>query len=382
MSSSSTPWSSSDDYALFSIIAIIVGGAGLSYMVWSNWHAEISLLYIRALVWQIDFLHLHSQPIVQLRQQLVTASWSPEHVRAIQLWYGLMILGSALRWPVAIIIAALGITCICRAAPGRFAKALDLEGLIEVQARMFPTLRGFAERRLSKLVAPAQGMPRPADPALHAHEWRARFATDRNGHFSEAGAISAFTAQLGRHWTGLDAATPVERVLFAAFIAHHSQERAEAMDLLGRLSESLRKAGLDGPEGPKSALSVPSEIISIADEKLSVPGVSAKIDTICARNGWTTTALMTLLTEARRKAGVLAPPAFAIVKLIDRSLWYALHSLGFPHERPEEDVHPNPRVEAAGARAHWEAERKARRPIYTPTVSVAVATLQKNSDQS
>lgn len=382
MSSSSTPWSSSDDYALFSLIAIVVGGAGLSYMVWSNWHAEISLFYIRLLVWQIDFLHLHSLPIVELRKQLVAASWSPGHVRAIQLWYGLMILGGVLRWPAAIFIAALGVTCIVRAAPGRFAKALDLEGLIEVQARMFPTLRGFAERRMTKLIAPAAGMPRPADPALHAHEWRERFASDRKGKFSEAGAVSAFTAQLGRHWTGLEAATPVERVLFAAFFAHYNQERSEAMELLGRLSESLRKSGLDGPEGPKEALTVPDEIVAIADEKLNIPGVSAKIDDICARNGWTTTALMTLLTEARRKAGVLAPPAFAIVKLIDRPLWYALHSLGFPHERPEEDVHPNPRIEAAGARAHWEAERKARRPIYTPAVSVAVATLQKNSDKA
>ncbi|WP_456304189.1 secretion/conjugation apparatus DotM-related subunit, partial [Acetobacter nitrogenifigens] len=169
---------------------------------------------------------------------------------------------------------------------------------------------------------------------------------------------------------------PVERVLFAVFAAHYAQERAEAMALLGKLSESLRPAGLDGPEGPKASLVVPAEIVAEADAMLASPGALGRINELCARNGWTTTALMTLLTEARRKAGVLAPPAFAIVKLIDRPLWYALHSLGFPQERPEEDVHPNPRVEAAGARAHWDAERKARRPIYTPAVSVAIDTIR------
>ncbi|MBO1360156.1 hypothetical protein J2D73_10135 [Acetobacter sacchari] len=376
MSSSRSPWASGDDYALFSTLAIILGGAVLSYMLWTNWHAQISFWYIRALVWQIDVLHLHSPAILQLRQQLVTASWWPDRIRAVQLWYGLMILGTALRWPVAIVIAALGVTCVLRAAPGRFAKALDLEGLIDVQARMFPTLRGFADRKLTKLIAPADGAPRPADPALHAGEWRARYATDSKGGFSEAGAISAFSAQLGRHWTGLNKASPVERVLFAVFSAHYGQHRAEAMTMLGKLSDSLRSAGLDGPEGPKAPLTVPPDIVAQADEHLASPGVSGRIEEICARNGWTTTALMTLLTEARRKAGVLAPPAFAIVKLIDRPLWYALHSLGFPQERPEEDVHPNPRVEAAGARAHWEAERKARRPIYTPAVSVAVDTIR------
>ncbi|MBV1835470.1 secretion/conjugation apparatus DotM-related subunit, partial [Novacetimonas pomaceti] len=80
--------------------------------------------------------------------------------------------------------------------------------------------------------------------------------------------------------------------------------------------------------------------------------------------------------EARRQAGVLAPSSFAIVKLIDRSLWYALHSLGFPAEIPAEDLHPNPRIEAAGARAHWSEERRYQRPIYIPAVENALAILR------
>ncbi|WP_456306649.1 secretion/conjugation apparatus DotM-related subunit [Kozakia baliensis] len=39
-------------------------------------------------------------------------------------------------------------------------------------------------------------------------------------------------------------------------------------------------------------------------------------------------------------------------------------------------MHPNPRVEAAGARAHWEAERRAKRPLYTPALDAALHTIR------
>ncbi|AOX18408.1 secretion/conjugation apparatus DotM-related subunit [Kozakia baliensis] len=376
MSSGRTPWSSSDDYLLFSTIAIVLGSAALAYVVWMTWHAQIAAFYIRVLMAQVHALHSRDPALIQLQQQLAAASVRPDLVRAIQLYYGLAIFGHALRWPAALLIAGLGVVCMVRAAPGRFAKALDLEGLIGAQAQMFPALRGFAQRKLTKLVAPAAGAPRPADPALNLAEWRERFATDRHKRFSESGAIAALTAQLGRHWTGLDAASPVERVLFAAFYLHHQQKRADAMALLGDLSESLSQSGLDGPEGPASALDVSDAVRAKADIVLCETGARRTIDAVCERHGWTVTALMTLLNEARRRSGVLAPPAFAIVKLIDRPLWYALHALGFPTERPDEEIHPNPRVEAAGARAHWEAERRAKRPLYTPALDAALHTIR------
>jgi len=374
MSSSRTPWSSSDDYLFFSLIAIVLGSVALAYMVWTTWHVEIAAGYIRMLMAQVHALHSHDPALIRLQQQLAGASRRPDQVRAVQLYYGLAILGHALRWPAAILIAFLGIVCMVRAAPGRFSRALDLEGLIAAQAQMFPTLRGIAQRKLNRLVAPAPGAPRPADPALNLAEWRDRFAMDSRKRFSEPGAIAALTSQLGRHWTGLDAASPIERVLFAAFHLHYRQERAEAMRLLGALSESLAQSGLDGPEGPASPLSVSSEVLARTDAVLHGTGIRESIDQICERHGWTVTALMTLLNEARRRSGVLAPPAFVIVKLIDRPLWYALHSLGFPTERPEEEIHPNPRIEAAGARAHWEAERRAKRPLYTPALDAALHT--------
>jgi intracellular multiplication protein IcmP len=90
---------------------------------------------------------------------------------------------------------------------------------------------------------------------------------------------------------------------------------------------------------------------------------------------------MSLLTAARRRSGVLAPAQFACLKLIDRSLWYALHSLGFEGDGLGQTTHPNPRIEAAGARDHWAAERIAGRPLVIPSVSRAVRAVRTSLDQ-
>ena len=79
---------------------------------------------------------------------------------------------------------------------------------------------------------------------------------------------------------------------------------------------------------------------------------------------------MGLLNEARLKSGVLAPAQFVWLKLVDRRLWYALHSLGFETEGSGRYLHPNPRIEAAGARATtgplsvWQAARSSRPRLH------------------
>jgi intracellular multiplication protein IcmP len=98
---------------------------------------------------------------------------------------------------------------------------------------------------------------------------------------------------------------------------------------------------------------------------------------VTARHGYAHTALMGLLNEARLKAGVLAPAQFVWLKLVDRRLWYALHSLGFETEGFGRYLHPNPRIEAAGARDHWAAERVAGRPLLKPEIDRALNAARK-----
>jgi intracellular multiplication protein IcmP len=58
-----------------------------------------------------------------------------------------------------------------------------------------------------------------------------------------------------------------------------------------------------------------------------------------------------------------------------------LHSLGFEGDGPGQMTHPNPRVEAAGARDHWAAERLAGRPLIIPSVERAVSAVRAAIDQ-
>ena len=88
---------------------------------------------------------------------------------------------------------------------------------------------------------------------------------------------------------------------------------------------------------------------------------------------------MSLLNAARSRHGVLAPAQFAWLKLVDRPLWYALQSLGFETEGVGRYLHPNPRVEAVGARDHWAVERAADIPIAEPSFDHAIIALQRHA---
>lgn len=355
----------------------IVVGSILCWITWSTWHTQISLFVMRSLLWQIGYLS-PSPALTELAVQLRHACVHPSAIRLFQLYKGISIVGLAIRWPAICLTLVCATICLFRGENRELRRVLDLEAFIEVQARMFPTLRGFAKRRLTALVPPSDhGDPRPADPALTSEEWSGRYARNPDGSFNEVGATEAFSRQIGVSYNGrpLDA-PPIARILFAAFALQRLQKRKEAMELLGKLSEAMADVDTGSEYGPAQPLSAPKSVVREADAILATLEVAQTISTACELHGWTTTALMTLLCDARLAAGVLAPPAFAIVKLIDRPLWYALHSLGFPSDNPREDVHPNPRIEAAGARAHWEEERRLGRPLYLPAIDRALATVR------
>ena len=167
------------------------------------------------------------------------------------------------------------------------------------------------------------------------------------------------------------------RALFAAFALHLASRRVEAQLLLGALSNALSAAGDDEPEGPEAPLCFPDAAVIKADAELRDFDVLTPAAAVTALHGYAHTALMALLNEARLKAGVLAPAQFVWLKLVDRRLWYALHSLGFETEGFGRYLHPNPRTEAAGARDHWAAERLAGRPLLKPEIERALNAARK-----
>ena len=364
-----------DGLLIAGIIAVLLGA--FAWFGWHLFHRQIAAGFMALQHWQMGLIAHVTDQYVTLDAQVVASD--PAKVTPGQLWRLAHNVGAFFRWPAAALVAILALACALYNAPGRFTRNLDLLGLMREQARTFRASSAYVERGLA-LVKPADGEPRPADPALRAEEWIARFTT-RDGQFDEQRATEELTRQLGAGWRGVDAAAPHVRCLFAAFALHAGRKRDEAMALLGDLATSLPDGRGDGPAGPSAPLAFPPAVVAKADAVLTDTTLVAPCAEIAGQHAYTAPALMSVLTLARTQAGVLAPAGFNVLKLVDRRLWYALHSLGFPGgQNPAEQ--PNPRIEALGARDHWAAERDAGQPLLVPSLARALDVVRKRAGQA
>ena len=252
-------------------------------------------------------------------------------------------IGQEFVYPAMALVLALAGLCFLRAGNARFTRTFDLEKLMAEQAIHSRSTAAFVGRgfKLSKLRA---GEPRPADAALHADEWVARYATSEKSGFDEAAARREFMRQLGGRWTGPAAASQPVRCMLAVFALQGVQRRDEAAALLGLLSEGLPSVKADGGAGPEEALAFDPKTIAVADRVLATVEVAAWAFDVMQKHHFTTPGLMSVLNQARLRSGVLAPAQFAFLKLVDRRLWYALHALGFEFGR----AHCSPPSEHAG----------------------------------
>lgn len=357
---------SSGEDAMMSVLLLLAVAAGGCWFLWHRYHAEISYAVLAAQHWQMLFIGHFTDRYATLDEQ--ARRFTPASITFHVLYQFCHMVGLFFRIPAAIFIAALAAVCLVRNAPSRFTTTLTLDRLMKVQSGVFRTTAAFVGRDL-KPKGVATGDPRPLDPALHAGEWVKRYAIDRNGRFVESQAAEELTRQLGQLWTKPKRAPDLERSLLAAFALHGLRERDAAEAFLGDFAEALAAGGArQEPEGPAKPLRVPPKIAAAADVVLQRQDIRAFL-MIADKHAYTAPALMTVLMEARRRAGVLAPAQFNFIKMIDRRLWYALHSLGFPGETADSNPPmPNPRIEAAGARDHWGAECAEGHPLHIPSI--------------
>jgi intracellular multiplication protein IcmP len=378
-SGSRSAWPSNDDYTAISLIVIGLGAIFFSGLAWWNYHAEISGAIAALVQWQI-WLIGHFTPALDPMADMVRGA-DLDSVTLHDILSVLNATGVYFRAPAIGFILLLAVLCFTRAAPSRFTRNLDLGGLIREQAKTFRPLAAFVNRDL-RLVSLAEDSPvRPCDPALHGREWVARYATDPNGTFSESAATRALIAQLGPLWRGPECAASHVRFLYAVFALHLNQQRDVAQALLGALAEALPPGKWGEKAGPPEPYAFPDMLATEAEGQLGKGEARTRADGIAAKHAYTAPALMALLTAARRRGGVLAPAQFACLKMIDRGLWYALHSLGFEGDGPGQTTHPNPRVEAAGARDHWESERLAGRKLVVPSINRALDAVRTDAGQ-
>ena len=370
-------WPSGDDNTAFNLIVILVGCVVGGYLLWTACHGEISAGVLALRHGEIGVIRYFTDHYDLADRQMLMAD--PESVTLSELYRISHAVGMFFRIPAALLILLLAVLCALWAPSARYRRAFDLDGLIREQAASFHTSAAFVRRHL-RLVPPGfagagapPGMPRPADYALTPEEWIARFATGRDGNFDAAIARQALIRQLGPRWRGLHKASPQISTLFAAFTLHLAARRDEALRLLGELSAGIPNRDQDKAEGPDTPLSLSAAVVAAADAVLRDSDLVTPALAIANRHAYAHTALMQLLSEARLRSGVLAPGQFAWLKFVDRPLWYALQSLGF--EGVGRYLHPNPRVEGAGARDHWAVERITGRPVIEPSLDRAVAAL-------
>ena len=372
-------WPSRDDFTFASLLVIVLGGAFLFWQAWVNFHTEISGFVASLAHWQIVLIQ-HFKPVLHDVDGMVLHA-DPRSVTFPQIAAVLNATGIYLRLPAVLLIGVLALACLLGSVDSRFTRNLDLDSLIVEQARTFRVVAAYAVRFL-KLEPLLPGKVRPADPALHTGEWVARYALDEGKRFDEARARRRLVAQLGPRWAGPETAASHVRLLFIAFALHLQQDREQAKDLLGALSEAIPPGNRKDGAGPETAYQLPAGLVAQADALLRNKEAFGRAREVASAHAFTATALMSLLTEARRRSGVLAPAQFACLKLVDRDLWYALHSLGFEGDGPGQTSHPNARVEAAGARDHWAAERIAKRPLPLPAIEQALDAVRTDAVQA
>lgn len=369
-------WASRDDTTAFNLIVIAIGVAVFGFLGWRSYHGEISAAIMGLRHQEVGLLARFTESLRPLDAQVLRAN--PSLVTVPDLYQLSRAVGAAWRLPACVLMLVLGIVCARWAAPSRYRRAFDLEGLAQEQSKSFRSPLAYSGLQL-RLMPPAKGAPRPADFALTSAEWIERFAVDSGEAFDPDAARRALIRQLGPRWRGPDDAPAVVQVVCTAFALHLSGDRGDAARLLDAVSAALATDQSNAGEGPAAPLEIPPGNVAQARQILVDPAKAGPAREIMARHAYTTPALMSLLNAARTRHGVLAPAQFAWLKLVDRPLWYALHSLGFETEGVGRYLHPNPRVEAAGARDHWAAERALGEPLLEPSVGHALAVLEQHA---
>lgn len=361
-------------------VLLLLGGGAVA--AWWFGREEIITAVLTLQHWMMQPAHLVTDTYQGLDRQVLAADPANVGIGPGDLWQLAHDVGQFWRWPACLLLMVLAGLC-ARQARGRYKRDLDLQGLMREQATHFRTIKPFLSRQLGP-VAPAEGEPRPADPALHAQEWVSRFAMTPEGQFSEAKAHSALARQLGPLWAGYQAAEPHVRALTAVFALFAARHREEAIDLLGDMAEAIPSGRGEGPEGPVHALRLPASVAASADTWMRDPKIAGPAKRFTAGHAYTHTALMSLLCYARDRSGVFNPGLFAFVQLIDRPLYMALDSLGAPtagqpwHRSATQAAY----AEALGVREHWSTERDICQPIYVPVVDMAANAIRAAATDS
>lgn len=265
-----------------------------------------------------------------------------------------------------------------------FGKAKDftLDSFMKAQEKIYPHLKLFGSLNLLKQGV-NHGRLRMADNAkqfIMSHRLVHRESAVDKILIEREASAKVFKSQLGSYWTGVDALSPVELILFAAFAPKAAACDPATTDDAYEASLKLSADLIDcywHVFSPEPDGSVPSPKAFVQKLVASTEFAKAKrvavdyaklpaVQKIIQGHAYVRTVLYALLVQAR-KTGVLPSAEFRWCKVIDRELWFTMNTVGRNVAVPE----------VAGVFAHYLYEVKAMQATDRPMVDTAVDALQE-----
>jgi hypothetical protein len=137
-------WPSGDDNTGFNLIVILLGCCVGSYLLWTNYHSEISAGVMALRHHEIAFIQYFTDRYDLADRQMAGAD--PNGVKLRDLYDISHAVGMFFRVPATVFMLLLAAICAVRAAPARYKRAFYLDGLICEQAASFPTSAAFVRR--------------------------------------------------------------------------------------------------------------------------------------------------------------------------------------------------------------------------------------------
>ncbi len=333
----------------------------VAWWLWSEafvgWVFHLKLVQLGLL----QRLGVHDAQTAELTAALRGALTAPDRIGFDAFVFGLERVGLILRWPLAAGLIGLGAWLLLGHPAGRFRRRFDLRHLAEAMKDPWPfALHALRRGHLDlPLDHPTWGMALSSEAFLRHHDLLEATATGWT--LREARAEAVFAAQRGPPWREAPLHARALAGLLALRVLALTAPTAEAERLkrrAGALWGTLARAAADHSAGDYLP---PAAVFTPIQRETEPVLQSEALAPVLAGHAYTATVLLRLLAEAR-EGGVLPPALFTWLKGVDRPLWYALNSLG----------RRMPFVEAAGALAHYRAERVAGFAMPAPRIDAAM----------
>ena len=379
------------------MLAILVGVVALcGYMLWSKFHAAIAAIYgywrmltnaagwlVGEYVQNVPYLvkPFHDAAEYFRVVQFKDVQWDTIIATSIPVNIGLFVL-------VLIPLASRSIRASLKTNPlnhKNFGKTKDftVESFMKAQESVYPHLKLYSALNLLKQPI-IEGRLRMGDTEkqfVMGHGLVSRESRIDHILIDRVASEKVFASQMGAYWRGLEALKPHELVLFAVFApkaaaidpqmsdSDYEASIAESAALMKSLWQEVFCPDAEGnvPSGPGFLTKLEGSDVYRRAQKTALRYASSQVvSDITQQHAYVRTVLFELMRAAGR-TGVLPSADVRWCKLVDRSLWFTLNTVGRSVSI----------TEVAGIYAHYLYEHKAKRAVERPMVETAVEALQE-----